>query len=212
MANLCEKLHHIVMKGKRFNFSSGYSDIPKNGIYILFENGETAHGCDRIVRIGTHKGDRELKNRIAQHFENENKNRSIFRKNIGRCFLQQNNDTYLDIWNLDTTTKVKKELYASIIDREFEEKIEKRISKYIQTNFSFALFEVPTKEERLYFEARFIGTVSGCDKCQPSNKWLGLSSPIEKIKKSGLWQVMELYSTPLTEEELDTLSTMLVKN
>lgn len=212
MANLCEQLHHLVMKGKRFDFSAGYSDIPKNGIYILLENGETAHGCDRIVRIGTHTGDRQLRSRIGQHFENENKNRSIFRKNIGRCFLQQDNDPYLDIWNLDTTTKVKKELYAPVIDREFEQKLEKRISEYIQANFSFTLFEVPTKVERLYFEARLIGTVSGCEECKPSDNWLGLSSPIDKIKKSGLWQVMELYSTPLSEEEFDILSSMLVTN
>lgn len=210
MSNLCEQLHHLVMNGKRFDFSGGYGDIPKNGIYILFEKGETAHGCDRIVRIGTHTGDRQLKNRIFQHFENENKNRSIFRKNIGRCFLKQDSDSYLDIWDLDTTSKAKKELYAPIIDREFEKKLEKRISEYIQTNFTFTLFEVPTKEERLYFEARLIGTVSGCEKCKPSDKWLGLSSPIDKIKKSGLWQVMELYSTPLTEEELDILKSMLV--
>ncbi len=212
MENLCEKLHHLVMKGKRFDFSAGYSDIPKNGIYVLFEKDEVAHGCDRIVRIGTHTGDGQLKNRIGQHFENENKNRSIFRKNIGRCFLKQDNDPYLDIWELDTTTKAKKDLYAPIIDREFEKKIEKRISEYIQTNFSFILFKVPTKEERLYFEARLIGTVSRCEECKPSDKWLGLYSSKDKIKKSGLWNVMELYSTPLTEEELDILSSMLVTN
>ena len=212
MANLCEQLHHLVMKGKRFDFSAGYSDIPKNGIYILFENGETAHGCDRIVRIGTHTGDRQLRNRIVQHFENENKNRSIFRKNIGRCFLKQDNDPYLDIWELDTTAKAKKELYANIIDREFEQKLEKRISEYIQTNFSFTLLEVPTKEERLYFEARLIGTVSRCEECKPSDNWLGSYSPKDKIKQSGLWNIMELYSAPLSEEELDILSSMLVKN
>ncbi len=212
MANLCEQLHHLVMKGKRYDFIAGYSGIPKNGIYILFENGEVAHNCDRIVRVGTHNGDNRLRNRIVEHFEKENKNRSIFRKNIGRCFLKQDNDPYLDIWDLDTTTKEKKVLYTPIINRKFEKKLEKRISEYIQTNFSFILFEVPTKEERLYFEARLIGTVSRCEECKSSDKWLGLSSPIDKIKQSGLWQVMELYSDPLAEEELDILSSMLVKN
>lgn len=212
MLNLCEQLHNLVMNGKRYDFNAGYSNIPKNGIYILFENGEVAHNCDRIVRIGTHNGDGRLRNRIVEHFEKENKNRSIFRKNIGRCFLKQDNNPYLDIWNLDTTTKEKKDLFAHIIDREFEKKLEKRISEYIQTNFSFTLFEVPTKEERLYFEARLIGTVSKCEECKPSDKWLGLFSPIDKIRQSGLWQVMELYSNSLTEEEINILSGMLVKN
>ena len=43
---------------------------------------------DRIVRIGTHTGENQLRSRLMQHFVKENKNRSIFRKNIGRCFFE----------------------------------------------------------------------------------------------------------------------------
>ena len=32
------------------------------------------------------------------------KDRSIFRKNIGRAILNKNNDSFLEIWNLDFTT------------------------------------------------------------------------------------------------------------
>lgn len=212
MPDLCSKLHHLMSEGQRFDFSKGYETIPLNGIYIMFERGEFAHDSDRIVRIGAHTGDNQLKSRMYQHFENENKDRSIFRKNIGRCFLNKNNHPYAKTWELDTTAKEKRELYASLIDKELESIIEKQISQYIQSNFSFCLFEIPSKKERLYFEARIIGTVSMCSQCVPSPTWLGLYSPIEKIKKSGLWQVMELYKESLSAEELDYLSSTLVRH
>ena len=212
MSDLCEQLHFLIREGKRFDFSMGYDAIPLNGIYIMFEKGETAHGGDRIVRIGTHTGSNQLRSRIFQHFENENKDRSIFRKNVGRCFLARDNDPYLKTWELDSTTREKKALYAHLIDRDLERRIEKEISCYIQSNLSFCLLEVPSKEERLYFEARLIGTVSGCAECKPSGTWLGLFSPVEKIGRSGLWQVMGLFSDPLSEAEISALSAMLIRD
>ena len=64
---------------------------------------------DRIVRIGTHTGENQLRSRLMQHFVKENKNRSIFRKNIGRCFLNIENQDYLDSWELDITPKEGRE-------------------------------------------------------------------------------------------------------
>jgi len=211
MINLCHELHVLLRTGVRFDFSMGYKQIPQNGIYIMFEKGEFAHGGDRVVRVGTHTGEKQLKSRIFQHFENENKNRSIFRKNIGRALLNKEGSPYLDIWNLDSTTKQKKELYAPLVDKELERELERRISQYIQENFSFCVLSVPTKEDRLHYEARLIGTVSRCEDCHASGTWLGNYSPVEKIKKSGLWQVMELYSEPLTGDELDIVSTPLLQ-
>ena len=212
MSELCNQLHLLVREGKRFDFSMGYGSIPSNGICIMFEKGEFAHAGDRIVNIGIHTGNNQLKNRIDQHFENENKNRSIFRKNIGRCFLNRTNNPYLSIWNLDTTAKSKKELYSNRIDKELEVEIERQISQYIQTNISFCLLDIPSKEDRLYYKARLIGTVSCCSDCSATSNWLGNFSPIEKIKKSGLWQVQKLYSKVLSTDELSFISTALVRN
>ncbi|MDR3543676.1 MAG: hypothetical protein P4L69_22375 [Desulfosporosinus sp.] len=212
MSELCNKLHTLIREGQRLDFSMGYYTIPHNGIYIMFEKGEFAHKGDRIVRIGTHTGDKQLRSRIYQHFENENKNRSIFRKNIGRCFLNKEHNTYLSTWELDTTSKEKKERFSHLIDKAYESEIEKKISHYIQENLSYCLLEVPSKEKRLYYEARLIGTVSGCLECFPSEKWLGQFSPVDKIKKSGLWQVKELYSCPLNEDEFAFVSDSLIRN
>ena len=210
MSELCQQLHTLIHKGRRFDFSMGYDVIPLNGIYIMFEKGEFAHGGDRIVRVGTHTGDKQLRSRIYQHFENENKNRSMFRKNIGRCFLNKEQNPYLSTWELDTTPKDKKEHSSHLIDKEFEKELEKQISQYIQENFTFCLFEISSKEDRMHYEAGLIGTVSGCTDCAPSNNWLGQFSPAEKIKKSGLWQVNQLFSRPLSKKEFASISTSLI--
>jgi hypothetical protein len=212
MSELCNKLHLLVREGKRFDFSMRHNAIPLNGIYIMFEKDEFAHSGDRITRIGTHTGDKQLKSRIYQHFEKENKNRSIFRKNIGRCFLKRANNPYLSTWELDTTAKSKKELYSNLIDRDLEVEIERQISLYIQTNISYCLLDVPSKKDRLYYEACLIGTVSCCSDCSATSNWLGNFSPIEEIKKSGLWQVKDLYSKTLSADELSFISTALIRN
>ncbi len=211
MSELCAKLHEIIREGKQFDFSMGYDSIPKNGIYIMFEKGEMAHGADRIVRIGSHTGDDQLRSRLFQHFENENKNRSIFRKNIGRCILNINNSPYLSVWELDTTSKKNKEQYSLLIDKVLEKDLERQISDYIQTNISFCILDVSSKIDRNYFETRLIGTVSSCSECLPSENWIGRYSPKDKIIESGLWQVNNLYSQALNKEELFFVSTALIR-
>lgn len=202
MHNICEKLHFIFFKLKRFNFPFEVSQIPSNGIYILFERGELAHGGDRIVRIGTHTGKNQLCSRLKQHFEIENKDRSIFRKNIGRALLNQTGDTFLKQWNWDLTTRKNKEIFGPLVDLDKLKKIEREVSQYIQKKFSFVIFYVQDKEKRLMFESKIISTVNQCTECHPSSSWLGLSSPNPKIRNSGLWQVNELYKKPLSDKEL----------
>jgi hypothetical protein len=211
MRDKCELLHEWFssLRSFRFPFDKYLELIPKNGIYILFENGETFKGLDRIVRVGSHTGDNQLQSRLYQHFSDENKDRSIFRKNIGRCFLNMVNDPYLDIWELDLTTRAQRKKNAHLINDSLQKKLEKRISRYIQNNLSFAVIKVNKKKERLYLESRIISTISLCPDCRPSPKWLGLHSPKEKIKRSGLWQVNELYKEPLNTDDIKMLSLLI---
>ena len=81
----------------------------------------------------------------------------------------------------------------------------------MQSNFSFAVFEVNEKDDRMLFESRIISTVSNCDECGGNKNWLGTHSPKEKIRKSGLWLVNELWKKSISDEELVKL-TELVKN
>ena len=68
-------------------------------------------------------------------------------------------------------------------------------------NFSLISFEELTDGN--------ISTVSNCTNCKPSENWLGLSSPKQKIKDSGLWLVNELWKQSLSENELTELKRII---
>ena len=211
MKSISSRLHILFNEQKRFSFpfKQQINEIPENGIYIIFENGEKFGNLDRIVRIGTHTGERQLRSRLNQHFIKENKNRSIFRKNIGRCILNKNRSSYLPLWELDTTSRADKEKNLKLLDLDFEKKIEKKISDYIQTNLTFCIFQVNTKEQRLFWESKIISTLAKSQELKPSKNWLGNYSTKDKIKTVGLWQVNELFKSSLTEEEFEELKKML---
>jgi hypothetical protein len=212
MSENCNTIHQWFNGIKKFTFPFDKQDIPKNGIYILFEKGEFAHSTNRIVRIGTHTGQNQLRSRLFQHFLKENKDRSIFRKNIGRALLNKNNDSFLEKWELDLTTRNAKDQHSNSVDFDKQKEIEKRVTKFIQDNFSFVVFEIDDKDKRLYFESRIISTVSLCEECKSSENWLGNSSPKEKIRKSGLWLINELWKTPLNDEDMIELKQLLNVN
>jgi hypothetical protein len=166
------------------------------------------HDQDRIVRIGTHTGNNQLCSRLKQHFLTENKDRSIFRKNIGRALLNKKNDSFLKYWEIDLTSRMARNQYASMIDSDYQKQIESEVSQYIRTNFSFIVFELKDKTDRLEKESKLISTVSLCDECRPSNSWLGNFSPKTKIVKSGLWLVNEIDKTPLDTSGIEDLSNL----
>ncbi|MGV0036247.1 MAG: hypothetical protein ACNYPE_15335 [Candidatus Azotimanducaceae bacterium WSBS_2022_MAG_OTU7] len=180
-----------------------------NGIHILFEKDEGGHGQERIVGIGTHTGNNQLRSRLKQHFLNKNKDRSIFRKNIGRALLNQRCDRFLSSWELDLTTRKAKEKYSAHIDNNYQQSIEIEVSNYIQSNFAFSVFEMESKQARLQIKSAIIATVSLCDECRPSRTWLGNSSPKQKIVESGLWQVNELYKEPFNEDGIEKLARLI---
>jgi len=182
---------------------------PLNGVYILFEKGETGHGADRIVRIGAHTGVDQLRSRLVQHFMLENKDRSIFRKNIGRAILNRDHDPFLKQWELDLTSHEAKEKYQNKIDLKKQALVEQDVSRTIQENFRFVVFRVDKKEERLRWEERIIATVSLCSECRSSNEWLGNYSPVEKIRESGIWNVQGLYKEGISEWELEKLENVI---
>lgn len=205
MNRICHKLHLLFSGLSQFAFPFDANRIPRNGIYILFEKGEFAHETDRIVRVGTHTGSNQLPSRLKQHFIKENKDRSIFRKNIGRAILNKDQDAFLAQWEIDLTSRNARQKYAGKIDQRKLQETEKRVAEYIRQNFRFVVFRVDDKPKRLCWESKIISTVSRCDECCPSKNWLGLHSPKEKIRASGLWLVNELCKQPLSESDYEAL-------
>jgi hypothetical protein len=202
---VCHSMHELVATLPMYGFPYSEAQVPRNGIYFLFEDDELAHGVNRIVRVGSHTGDNQLRPRLKQHFLNEITDRSIFRKNIGRCLLNRDKNPFLKSWELDLTTRAARELYAGKIDFEEQKRIEKQVSEYMRLHFRFVVFEVQDKAKRLELESKLVSTISQCNKCGPSPNWLGHSSPKSKIQSSGLWQVNELNKSPLSQQELKEL-------
>jgi hypothetical protein len=116
MPSLCHELHVWASALPLFGFPFEANALPLNGLYLLFEKGEAAHGANRIVRVGTHTGNNQLRSRLKQHFLLENKDRSIFRKNIGRALLNKDRDPFLSDWELDLTARKEKEQHLTRVD------------------------------------------------------------------------------------------------
>ncbi len=145
----CKALHEWARALPRHTFPFDEAMIPKNGLYLLFEKGERAHGGERIVRVGTHTGQDQLPSRLHQHFVMENKDRSIFRKNIGRALLQKVHDPYAAVWELDFTPALSRKKNGHLLKPAKQKKIEAKMTNYMQTNFSFAVVEIEDKAKRL---------------------------------------------------------------
>ena len=140
---------------------------------------------------------------------NENKDRSIFRKNIGRALLNKAADPFLAEWELDRTSRAARKRYGEEQQTARRQAVEGDVTQDLQGHFRFVVFRVDDKSDRLTLESRIISTVSRCDECRPSDGWLGSSSPKTKIRESGLWLVNELYKEPLTQEDIQRLGTLL---
>lgn len=202
MSEVCSQLHQALRVLERHRFPFDAKRIPANGLYMLFEKGEIGHGGDRIVRIGTHTGEAQLPSRLKQHFITPSKDRSIFRKNIGRALLNRDHDPFIREWEFDLTTRRAKDELGPLVDFAKQAEVELRVSAYIQERFEFVVIGGAEKSTRLSLEAKTVSTVSLCNDCGASAGWLGLSSPKDKIRESGLWQVNELYGEGLSPSDL----------
>lgn len=203
MSSITFQLHQILNQQRRFKYPFEEQEhlIPSNGIYCIFEKGERYGDNDRIVRVGSHTGNNKLLTRLKEHFIKTNKDRSIFRKNIGRALLHKANDPYLSIWEKDFTPKAARTEHHHLLDPVYQENIEQKVSSYIQENLSFAVVPILEREDRLYWEAKLIATLAQSSETSPSANWLGHDSPKEKIRTSGLWQEHHLNDTPMDQKD-----------
>ncbi len=190
MTAACQYLHQILSSLPRLK-REDLANVPANGIYILFENGEHGHGVERIVRVGTHRGQNNLAPRIREHLYTPNKDRSIFRKHVGRCLLARADNAFLAQWEIDLTTKKARGVHQ--IDHAKLREIEAEVTCYMIENFSFTALSFDTQTERLHVEEALLSTIFHCSDCGPSETWLGKFHPKSAIIKAcGLWNVQSL--------------------
>ena len=224
MSEQCRWLHEQLERLPPTRYPFDLEALPANGIYFFYEDGEVCghNGYKpRIVRIGTHK-DGNFQSRIAEHFlcnwpdeihidpgRAAPKDRSIFRKNLGRALLNQRNDDYLAVWEIDFTKRRNRVRYGHLRDVEKEEHIEALVTSVLRKRFSFTFIILDNQQERMGsngLESCLIGTVAQCRECRPSDDWLGKDSPKEGIKAYGLWQVQHLRSEPIDDADKSTIT------
>jgi len=228
MSELCKWLHEELEQLPRIKFPFKLEQLPENGIYFFYEKGEAwGHGGDnpRIVRIGTHK-DGNFRSRIKEHFlfdelkmnfdraKPKPSDRSIFRKNIGRALLNSDEDDYLQIWEIDFTTRANRESLGHKRDIEKEKRIESTITKTLRERFSFRFIVIDNQTERMGskgLESSLIGTVASCKLCRHSDNWLGNNSPKQQIKKSGLWLVQHLKANGINKNDKRTIFNLIME-
>lgn len=208
MNDLCGELHALLRARPRHAFPYRDAALCSNGLYVLFEKGEAGHGGDRIVRVGTHRGDNNLCGRLKEHFLTPNKDRSIFRKHVGRALLHRDGDPFLHAWDTDRTTAASRRA-PSATDGVRQSDVEQCVTDFIRSNLSFCVIEVATKFDRRRWEDLLIATAAQCPSCAPSPGWLGRHSPVTKIRAGKLWQVQGVNGTPLSRETLDEFARLL---
>lgn len=176
----------------------GKSKLPLRGVYFFFESNETRLlNCSqlRCVRVGTHAVSRNasstLWTRLRTHRGSAdlggNHRGSIFRLHVGAAMLARGDlSTPLETWGegQDAPTSIRKK----------ERPLEEAVSRYIG-NMQVLWIGVPDESgptsDRAYIEQNAIGLLAGPTGPfdLPSRSWLGLDSPHEVIRKSGLWNV-----------------------
>jgi hypothetical protein len=197
--SVCQFLHERLMRLPRFKAKYDPQEIPENGLYFVFERGEAAHDGERIVRVGTHTGQNNLSKRLKEHLYTMNKDRSIFRKHVGRCILTRRDDPFLETWDIDLTTRQARAKFEHVVDKKRLGEVEQEVSDYMNDNFSFVVLRVDDKADRLAAESGILSVIADCGGCRASDSWLGQYHPNAAIRGSGLWNIQGLNDAPITQ-------------
>lgn len=208
--DLYDQIHEFFNQQQRFSFPYDKAEVKQitdlNGLYILFEKGESYIGFDRIVRIGSHDGENRLIKRLKDHFLASKQRNSVFRKHIGRCFLTIKNDKYIHSWNKPFKKKIDKERFKDAVDLEYEKKYEKLITNYICDNLSFTLIpKVYSKCKRDEIEEGLIASLAQSPKRTSTENWLGNYHPDNRIKNAKIWNIEHLKGEPINQEQFEEL-------
>ena len=175
---------------------TGQQEWPKSGVYFFFEPGELRKSTSeyRVVRVGTHGVSRGSKatfwNRLRTHRGTGdgvgNHRSSIFRLHVGAAISARDPEVMFASWGVGQTADAKL--------RKAEEHLERKVSAHIGAMSVLWLAiedEASPSSDRAYIERNLIGILVGEAGTVdiPSGGWLGRSSPDERIRNSGLWNL-----------------------
>jgi len=173
------------------------SGWPGRGDYYFFEDHEFREDGSnlRVVRVGTHavsaNSRTTLWNRLHTHKGasggDGNHRGSIFRKRVGEALLQvRSYPTEIGAsWGIGNSAPKNTRLAELPLERDVSTVIGLMPFLWLEVN------DTPgAASDRAYLERNCIALLSNFGKepiDRPSERWLGLDSPQETIRKSGLW-------------------------
>lgn len=210
MIDIYDYIHEFFNNEKRFSFPYDKKNLKEitesNGLYVLFEKGEKYNNLDRIVRVGSHDGNDRLIKRLGNHFNSKIHRTSIFRKHIGRCILNIENNEYLEHWNRPFKSKIEKEIHGEFVDLEYEKIYEELVTSHINANLSFALIpKIFDKLKRDRIEEGLISSLNQSNMKISSENWLGNFHPDLRIRNAKIWNIEYLKHQPLSISEFREL-------
>ena len=186
MDSLVSEAHNVLAELPEYT-SPLAQELPSDGVYFYYEDGETAD-CNgktlqRIVRIGSHFKDKGLVRRLIDHYW-ENKDGSVFRKHIGSALICRDGkpEEYLRLW--------------MATGEEYDITLEAEVDSQLRKRFKFRVIYVPDPSERAFVERNAIRFFSAAQ--HSTDDWLGKFSPYAEIRDSGVWNVDHV-SEPLEE-------------
>lgn len=196
---LLSKLKKAPEQGRTLSEYAGGAHWPARGVYFFREPGEQhqdASAAPRIVRVGTHAvsaGSRStlwgrLRNHRGSRNGSGNHRGSIFRLHVGAALLRRDAASIggLPSWSIGSHPSREVRLAEAVH--------EQRVSSHLGA-MSILWVEVPDepgpKSDRGYIERNAIALLSNDldPHDPPSESWLGLHSPREDIRRSGLWNL-----------------------
>ena len=186
-------VHQILaaLPAKRFPVSR--RDVPPDGIYLLYEAGETVlidgEEMDRIVGVGTHSGDGRLARRLGNHVSGSRRG-SDLRVHLGSAILAQANsaDPRLQTWLGDKRTPVPE--------------VEEAVSALILARFTVRCIPIPDRAERQALEQALAALLARSPVAPPSEGWLGRHAAHRDIRSTGLWNTQHFDAPHLRANQL----------
>lgn len=187
--NQCLGVHQIVESLPLYrDFRSANGELPADGIYFFFEEGELCARTQRprIVRVGINKKQGRLVSRLRNHGygggrSSLGKDASAFRMLLGDALLRRSDPDHpcLVHWNDHMSRSAK-----ACADCH---RLEQDVSEHLVEKMSFRVLSLDDGGQRERLEGLLVGLLAMRPCCQPSVGWLGNHSGSEKVRRSGLW-------------------------
>ena len=197
------RIHEAVSKLPRYRFDDSTEINVKNGLLIVFEDGEKYGEYDRIVYVGINKKSGSLPGRI-QEFISGSKDGVVLRKYIGEALLRKDGDSYARIWAKDASSPEKLRRIDTLYDPK-KKKTEFRVSSYLKKHMSFSVIEIPNSTRRSLLQSELVSTLQEAySQSSVSSTWLGRYHSDPKIRSGALWMIGNANSRSFNEEELQT--------